>query len=153
VRLRSERTYPLDVPPDEVWSAVSRVEDYPRWWPWLRDFEGDSIAVGAVWDCVIQPPLPYVLRFRLTFDHVRPAREIRARVSGDADGRGELHFAGRGRGTQLRVVSNLRPATPMLRAVAAIAWPIARFGHDWILDTGVSQFADRGFPGQAPLGS
>ena len=31
----------------------------------------------------------------------------------------------------------------MLRTFAAVARPVVRFGHDWVLDTGVQQFRSR----------
>ena len=58
----------FDVPPSELWEALSRTEDYPRWWTWLRGFEGGALEEGRVTRCVVKAPLPYSLRFAV---HVR----------------------------------------------------------------------------------
>jgi hypothetical protein len=46
-----------------------------------------------------------------------------------------------GEGCTVHLVSELVPDNRLLRAAALVARPIVRFGHDWILDTGASQFA------------
>jgi hypothetical protein len=40
-------------------------------------------------------------------------------------------------------VSHLEPGNSLLRAVARLAAPVVRYGHDWVLDTGARQFIDR----------
>jgi len=89
---------------------MARVEDYRSWWPWLRHFDGGGLAAGSTWVAVVQPPLPYRLRF-------------------------ELHL-----------VSELTPTNAVLRAVSQFAAPVARFGHEWVLDTGLRQFRASAFP-------
>jgi hypothetical protein len=39
--------------------------------------------------------------------------------------------------------SSLAPGNAALRLVSRFAAPIARFGHDWVLDTGARQFISR----------
>jgi len=50
------------------------VEDYQTWWPWLRHCDAESFEPGARWTCVVQPPLPYSLRFRITLDEIEDGR-------------------------------------------------------------------------------
>ena len=70
---------------DALWAAITSVEDFSAWWPWLRGFDGERLAVGETWDCTVQPPLPYSLHFDLEIDEVVPYELVTARVSGDLD--------------------------------------------------------------------
>jgi len=64
---RSERQVSFDEPPDRLWAALTEVDGYQRWWPWLADLEVDGgFDVGATWRCQVRPPLPYSVRFALT---------------------------------------------------------------------------------------
>ena len=124
-----------------MWSAITDVGSYRTWWPWLADLDADGFTVGTTWRCSVQPPLPYRVRFRLTLDVIEPEELVAATVEGDIVGTARLVLQGAdGGGTDVRLVSALAPANPILRRIARLAAPIARFGHDWVLDTGASQF-------------
>lgn len=142
----SDRRYHLAAPPPAVWVALARTEDYRQWWPWLRNFDGGDLEVGAEWRCTIRPPLPYVVRFSLRLNEVEPPQSVTAELRGDIQGRAriDLHPTGpAGRSTELRLRAALEPARAVFGIVATVARPLARFGHDWVLDTGARQFADR----------
>jgi hypothetical protein len=143
VHISSDRTYDLPAPAPEVWAAIAAVEDFPRWWPWLRAFDGTALAAGQVWSCVVQPPLPYSLAFRVHLDEVEPGRSARARVEGDLHGQALLEVVPGEPGCAVRLRSTLAPRRAVLRTVAGLAPPVARFGHDWVLDTGLRQFQER----------
>lgn len=51
--------------------------------------------------------------------------------------------AGDRQGCELRLRSALSPQNRVLRLVTLGARPVARFGHDWVLDSGVRQFRRR----------
>ena len=143
VYVRSDRRYRFGVGPEELWSRFGQLDDYQGWWPWLRRFEAGGIGEGERWSCLVQPPLPYSLRFDLLFDEVVPARFAGARVEGDITGHARIDIEADDTGSELRLVSHLAPASPMLRVVSRLARPVATFGHDWVLDTGFRQFSDR----------
>jgi uncharacterized protein YndB with AHSA1/START domain len=146
LEIRSDRRFHFDVPRVAFWAAVAAVEDYRGWWPWLRLFEARSLTAGDVWTCQVQPPLPYALRFTLRLEEVVPVQLIRATVSGDLDGEATLEVledASEPNSCQVRLRSALTPAATLPRLVATAAPGVARFGHDWILDTGIRQFRDR----------
>jgi hypothetical protein len=152
MEIRSDRTYRFAVPASAVWAAMADVDSFTRWWPWLQEFDGRRLAPGQVWTCAVRPPLPYVVRFRLTVGAVDPCRTVTATVDGDIRGRARVDLAedaGTG-GSRVRLRSDLSPAHRWLRAVAAVARPAVRFGHDWVLDTGARQFAAPDLP--APAG-
>ncbi|MEO7555093.1 MAG: SRPBCC family protein [Acidimicrobiales bacterium] len=140
MEVRSDRRYRFDVSPDELWPKLASIEDYRTWWPWLRTFEAQGFAAGERWSCAVQPPLPYSLRFDVVLDEVEPVQFVTATVDGDITGCARLDIASTAEGCELHLVSTLAPANRMLRTVARIARPVVRFGHDWVIDTGLRQF-------------
>lgn len=153
--LESDRRFAVEAEPDEVWSSLCRPERYRSVWPWLRDFDGTVLAAGERWWCAVQPPLPYVVRFGLVLHTVVEGERVEADVDGDIRGWARLVVLPAVHGTDLHLVSALEPATTLLRTVLRAAPPVARFGHDWVLDTGARQFRARAVPpgGEGRAGS
>jgi uncharacterized protein YndB with AHSA1/START domain len=146
VRIRSDRRHAFQLPPEELWDAMARVDAYRDWWPWLRHFEGTALTSGEVWSATVQPPMPYRLRFEIHLDEVRAPHLASAAVLGDIEGTARVEIAATPGGSELHVVSELAPTNPLLSAVAAVAAPVARYGHEWVLDTGLRQFRARALP-------
>ena len=140
VDIRSDRRFGFDVGHASVWSAIGRVDRYQEWWPWLHRFDGDALREGDRWHCVVKPPLPYRLRFDVILVEVVDRDVVRARVGGDITGSARLDVIDRGPCSELRLRSELVPVDRTLRLIARVARPVATFGHDWVLDTGVRQF-------------
>jgi hypothetical protein len=140
MEVASDRRFPVDADPDTVWAALCTVDDYRTWWPWLREFDARALATGEVWHCTVQPPLPYRLRFTIAIDEVRASERVTATLSGDLVGTADLELAARGAGSELRLVSRLAPVSSVARGVARVVPPVARYGHDWVLRTGLRQF-------------
>jgi hypothetical protein len=125
-----------------VWAAFEATGEYRHWWPWLRELDADGLEVGATWHCVVRPPLPYVVRFRVHVDEVRAPHTIVARVGGDVNGTARLDVsAGSDTSSDVRLTATLDATTRWLGALTRFAPGVARFGHDWVLDTGARQFA------------
>jgi uncharacterized protein YndB with AHSA1/START domain len=140
--VESDRTYRFDADAATVWAAFADTTSYPRCWPWLRAFEASRLAPGEVWRCVVRPPLPYEVRFTLTLHEVVEGRSVAAALGGDLDGRARLDLRGDGEGRSVvRLRAAIEPTRRLLRTMAALAAPVARYGHDWILDTGARQYA------------
>lgn len=146
--IRSDRRFPMPAPTERVWAALARPERFPDLWPWLRRFDGTELRRGATWSCAVQPPVPYLVRFRIHLDEVDDGRRIAAHVDGDVRGDAELTLEGDATGCELHLTAALDPAATLLRGMLTIAPPIARFGHDWILDTGARQFRERAVGGR-----
>lgn len=143
VRIASDRHYLLQAPATSVWAAMGQVGDYQRWWPWLASFDGTAVEAGQRWSCVVQPPLPYRVRFTVALAEVEAAVCAVATVEGDIVGDARIDLVDRGPTCELRLQSSLAPAKPALAALAAVARPLVTFGHNWVLDTGARQFAGR----------
>jgi uncharacterized protein YndB with AHSA1/START domain len=144
--IRSDRRYRFGVPPEDLWHALGRTGDYRRWWPWLRRLDDAAFEAGAVWRCEVQPPLPYSVRFELHLEEVEAPRFITATVHGDITGHAAIDVHPAVEGSELRLVAMLAPGSSVLRSIARIAPPVVRFGHDWVIDTGLRQFRRRALP-------
>ncbi len=140
MRIRSERREPFVVPPEVLWEHIGRTSEYRAWWPWLRGLDAAPLARDARWTATIQPPLPYRLTFALHLHTVEAPRSVVAEVTGDIVGEASFEIEATPTGSELVLRSELAPSHPVLRAVAAVASPIARFGHDWVIETGLRQF-------------
>ena len=143
MRFATDRSYELPVSPTELWEALTRVDRYRSWWPWLRSFDAQDLAGAEIWDCLVQPPLPYRVRFSISLDEVVPPSIVQASITGDVVGEARLEITEHPQGSRARLVSHLEPGNGFLRAVARVAAPVVRYGHDWVLDTGARQFIDR----------
>ncbi|MET0326454.1 MAG: SRPBCC family protein [Ilumatobacteraceae bacterium] len=143
MELVSDRRYPFPVPPDALWSALAATDDYQGWWPWLRAFDADGLRTGDEWRCTVRPPLPYTLRFTIHLDHVDEPRLVTSRVTGDISGVARIDIAPTADGSEIHLRSALTPSNRAFGFLAAIARPIVRRGHDWVLDTGAQQFVSR----------
>ena len=139
---RTDREWPVPLPPDAVWSGIADLAAYRARWPWLRRFDARALESGDTWRCTVKPPLPYSLSFAIHLVAVDDGRTVTARLDGDITGPAEVHLAGDGDGASLvRLVSALTPAHPLLRTMATVAPVVAQWGHDRVLEVGVRQFA------------
>ena len=143
MHVRSDRQYRFALPPDELWTAMAASDQYERWWPWLRSFEGGPLEAGVTWSCTVHPPLPYALRLDVHLIAVEAPDHVEAVIDGDIVGTASIEIRGAEGGSDLRLRSDLSPRNRVLQAVALAARPMVRFGHDWVLDTGARQFAER----------
>ena len=62
---------------------------------------------------------------------------------GDVVGNATLTLDDADIGCTATLHSSLAPGNTALRLVSRFAGPIARFGHDWVLDSGARQFIAR----------
>jgi hypothetical protein len=150
VRIRSDQRHHFHASPSELWAAMVRVDRFQTWWPWLRRFDAAGIERGDVWTATVQPPLPYRVRLELLLTEVDAPRVVAVDVTGDVEGSARLEVSPRGAGSELHFTSELAPTSSILRAVAQVAGPLARYGHEWVLETGLQQFRSRAFDGREP---
>ena len=143
MRIASDRHYRFPVGRDEVWAAITDVDGFRAMWPWLRRLDAMGLRAGDEWRCTVQPPLPYSLTFTLAIDAVVEHEHVAATVDGDITGAAEIGLHDTNDGCEVRLQSHLAPRSRFLQGVAFVAWPVARFGHDWVLDTGAKQFRRR----------
>ena len=146
MRMRTQRSYEFPTDPEGFWSRIAVVDDYRRWWPWLRNFEGTTLAVGENWHCSVQPPVPYSVDFVVHIDSVTESSSVTVTISGDIIGTADLVIRPLAGGCSVSLVAELGPAKQSLRALSVAARPVVRFGHNWVLDMGADQFREQCFP-------
>lgn len=85
------------------------------------------------------------MSFELVLHDVVEARSVGARLDGDITGTAAITFEpdSAGTATALHLVAELAPSRPLLRAVTRLAPPVARYGHDHIVDRAVREFGAR----------
>ena len=142
MELASDRRYQVPATPQVVWSRLAATDEYQGWWPWLREFEATGLHAGDEWRCRVRPPLPYTVRFTIFIDDVEPPRTVGAHIDGDIIGTARVTLSDHDGGCEIRLTSTLSPRGRAVRIMADLARPLARRGHDWVLDTGARQFAD-----------
>jgi len=135
-----DRSWPFEVPRDELWSRLSDTSSFSTWWPWLRAFDAVPIEEGASTQCVIGPPLPYVLKVDLVVARVVEGESVDVAVDGDLRGPARLALADGDGGATARLHWTLEVQRPMLRRAAMVGRPILQWGHDWVVSNGVEQF-------------
>ena len=128
--------------PAEVWRVLASVGDYPAWWPWLRRFDAARLADGERWSCTVKPPLPYTVSFDLVLRDVVARRSVAADVEGEIVGSARVDLHPQGSGTELALVSDLEPSRTFLVGLSRLAGPVARFGHEFVIDSALDQFAN-----------
>ena len=141
--ITSEHRYDLPRSREDVWELISDMDGYRAWWPWLRTFDAAGLKEGEEWNCMIQPPLPYLVRFTVHIEQIDEFERVHARVTGDVVGTATLKLEIKGPVCEAHLASTLAPGNSMLRLVSKVAAPVARFGHDWVLDSGARQFIAR----------
>ena len=148
------QTFHLPAPPEEVWAAIERMDCFESWWSWLRDFavDGDGLVAGAVLHGVVvpPPPLPYRMRLWAALGDCAPPRQIEAVVHGDLEGQARVSLEPDGQGTQAQVAWRLEMMQRPMRQAAWIAYPLMRWGHDWVVKATVAGFCRQLLAGRSP---
>ena len=143
-RLRTDRSYPLDEPAGRAWDALTRVDEYQRWWPWLRRFDAGALAPGERWQARIRVPMPWSLRFTVDIEAVDAPERVVATLTGDIEGTATVTLEPRGAAATIRLRSDLAPRHRLLRWVNTLAPSVSRRLHDRVVDKAFRQFTRRG---------
>jgi uncharacterized protein YndB with AHSA1/START domain len=137
---RFDRRFELAASPDALWRTLARTDEYSEWWSWLRELDGGELREGAVARCVVQGPLPYVLRFDIEVEQVVPATLVATRVRGDLDGPARLEISPTPAGSAARMVWSLELRDSLLRPLSWVARPVMVWAHDRVIATGLRDF-------------
>ncbi len=141
--IHSDRRYVFTAPTGAVWAALTNVDDYLAWWPWLVRFDGNDFRVGARWHCTVRSPLRYGVRFEIELTEVTPPTYAAAEVVGDISGPATLELTDTAGGSELRLRSHLSSNVGLVATVDRLVPRLAELAHHRILDDGFRQFRDR----------
>ncbi|WP_155060423.1 SRPBCC family protein [Streptomyces blattellae] len=133
-RYRFRSVWLLRAPPDRVYAVLERAEDYPDWWPQVRQVDAIDDARGVV---RVRSVLPYELTF--TAREVvrdRAAGVLEIEMSGDLDGWARWTVQAHGAGTLARYEQVVDLRRPLLRRLAVLGRPVFRANHRLMMRAG-----------------
>ncbi|MCQ4082740.1 SRPBCC family protein [Streptomyces sp. RB6PN25] len=128
-RYRFRSVWPLDPAPERVYAVLERAEEYPRWWPQVREVSRVDDRVGVV---RMRSALPYELCVTAREARRDPAaRILEITMTGDLDGwaRWRLIPGPRGTGTQAVFEQDVIVRKRLMRVLAVPARPLFRANH------------------------
>jgi hypothetical protein len=131
---RFRSLWALPAPPAAVYALLEQAEDYPRWWPQVREVTKLGDTTGVI---TIRSVLPY--------DMVFTAREVRRdraagvleiAISGDLDGWARWTITPHGAGCLARYEQVVDVSKPLLRRFAVPGRPVFRANHRLMMRAG-----------------
>ena len=134
--------FSFPVPPSEVWAAISRLDQFERWWGWLGELEvdGPGLQTGTVLRGTVAPPVPYRMRVAVELGRCVSERLIDGSVTGDLVGEAHLRLHPTADGTVTDVDWSLEMMQLPMRVAARVAYPLLRWGHDRVVEATVRGF-------------
>ncbi|MFJ8004741.1 SRPBCC family protein [Streptomyces fagopyri] len=131
---RFRSLWALPAPPADVYRALQQAEDYPRWWPQVREVRPADERSGTI---RIRSFLPYDLVFtarEVRSDPVAGVLEIA--MSGDVEGWARWTLCPDGPGTRARYDQEVDVRKPLLRRLAVPGRPLFRLNHALMMRAG-----------------
>ncbi|WP_318204532.1 SRPBCC family protein [Streptomyces sp. SCL15-4] len=131
---RFRSLWPLPAPPAAVYTALEKVEDYPRWWPQVRSVTRLAEQTGVI---VIRSALPLALTSTLRQTRRDPAAGVlEAALCGDLHGWARWTITADGPGTLARYDQEVHAARPLLRRLALPGRPLFHLNHRLMMRAG-----------------
>ncbi|MGW0913536.1 SRPBCC family protein [Streptomyces sp. NPDC002784] len=127
---RFRSLWPLPAPPAAVYAALERADDYPRWWPQVREVNRLDDTGGVV---RIRSLLPYDLTFTARETRRDPAAGVlEIALSGDLEGWVRWTVTPDGTGSLARYEQVVDVRKPLMRTLAVPGRPVFRANH-WLM--------------------
>ncbi|MEU3339546.1 SRPBCC family protein [Streptomyces sp. NPDC002144] len=131
---RFRSLWALPLPPAAVYEVLERAEEYPRWWPQVREVTRLDDSSGVV---VVRSVLPYDLRFTARETRRDPvAGVLEVSMSGDLDGWARWTVSAGPGGTLARYDQDVDVSKPLLRWLAVPGRPVFRANHRLMMRAG-----------------
>ncbi|MFJ4646315.1 SRPBCC family protein [Streptomyces bobili] len=126
--------WPLPAPPAAVYTALERAEDYPRWWPQVREVTRLDDTTGLV---TVRSLLPYALTFTAREVRRDPAAGVlEIAMTGDIEGWARWKVTAHGTGSLARYEQVVDVTKPLLRRFAVPGRPLFRANHRLMMRAG-----------------
>ncbi|MEV5490882.1 SRPBCC family protein [Streptomyces bobili] len=133
-RYRFLSRWPLPAPPAAVYTALERAEDYPRWWPQVREVTRLDDTTGVV---TVRSLLPYALTFTAREVRRDPAAGVlEIAMTGDIVGWARWTVTAHGTGSLARYEQVVDVTKPLLRRFAVPGRPLFRANHRLMMRAG-----------------
>ena len=125
---------------ERVWDAIHAVEDWPRWWRYVKAVvelqKGDANGVGAVRRFTWASRLPYSLSFEMRASQVKRPTFMEGIATGELTGRGRWHLAAEGATTRVSYEWTVETTRPWMNLLAPILGPAFRWNHGQVMAEG-----------------
>ncbi len=130
----------FDADRETLWNAISAIDRFPEWAPWLHDLErsGAWPEAGTTISFDVVSPLPYRMRLKVRLTEVSRHEFIEARVDRDLEGHGRLSAREAGSGTEVELRWNVTPRARVLQTLLKISGPFVRWTQDWAVRAAVA---------------
>ena len=130
----------LDAPINQVWDALTDVENWPAWWPHVRSVRtlhpGAPGGLGSVRRLRWSSRLPYGFSLDVETTSMRAPTHLVGRATGDMAGTGTWELACAGAGTRVRYTWTLDLNTRWMRLAAPFMAPVFRWNHEGVMRSG-----------------
>ncbi|WP_250289174.1 SRPBCC family protein [Streptomyces atroolivaceus] len=131
---RFTSVWELPAPPDAVYAALQRAEDYPRWWPQVREVSRvDDVTATARFRSFLPYDLVLTLRQRRG-DSV--PRTLEAEMSGDLDGWARWTVVPHEGGSRIVYEQEAEVRKALLRRLAVPGRLVFRANHTLMMRAG-----------------
>ncbi|MFE9249414.1 SRPBCC family protein [Streptomyces sp. NPDC007088] len=132
---RFRARWDLPAPPAAVYGFLARAEEYPRWWPQVREAHRSPDGLGG--SARVRAFLPYDLRITLR-ERERDAGAglLSAEVTGDLKGFLRWTLSARGGGTRADYLQEVEVRSPLLRRLVLPGRPLFRLNHRLMMRSG-----------------
>lgn len=135
----------LAASPEQVWAVLAHPEDWPRWWPYVRNVvlvkHGDADGLGDIRQFSWASALPYGLKLNITTTASTAPTHLVAQANGDLCGRGEWQIAPIPVGTRVRYIWQVELEKSWMRWLAPLLAPIFSWNHHVVMRSGARNMA------------
>ncbi|MGW0466751.1 SRPBCC family protein [Streptomyces sp. NPDC003027] len=124
---RFRSVWRLAAPPEAVYAVLERGEDYPLWWPQVREVVPVDETTGTA---RFRSFLPYDLVVTVQARHSDPVDHVlEGGLSGDLEGWVRWTLTAHGTGTRVLYEQEVEIRSPLMRRLAVPARPLFRANH------------------------
>ncbi|MFF3318394.1 SRPBCC family protein [Streptomyces sp. NPDC003035] len=140
-RYRFRSVWQLAAPPAAVYAVLERGEDYPQWWPQVREVVPVDDRTGTA---RFRSFLPYDLLVTVETRRSDPvAGVLEASLRGDLEGWARWTLTPRGTGTHALYEQEVEVTSPLMRRLAIPGRPVFRANHALMMRAGRRGLAAR----------
>ncbi|MFI9114778.1 SRPBCC family protein [Streptomyces venezuelae] len=133
-RYRFRSVWRLAAPPDAVYAVLARTEEYPRWWPQVREVVPVDDTTGTA---RFRSLLPYdILVTARVLRRDPEARVLEAGLGGDLEGWARWTLCPEGTGTRALYEQEVEVRARLLRLFAVPGRPVFRANHALMMRAG-----------------
>src|SRR5436309_252674 len=130
----------LDAPIERVFAALHDADQWPRWWPFVKqvkDLEpGNGDGVGALRRYTWSSKLPYDLSFNMRVIQVQRPTFMEGKAEGELTGMGRWFLASEARTTRVRYEWTVVTTKAWMNLFAPVMAPVFRWNHNQVMEAG-----------------